>query len=752
MKHLIRTSKRKLLNQLFFGNLIIALSVTVVMGSFLVTTSRRYIRNKFLSYNEAQLEQFSIHLENYFDRILKLPLSVNVQNKNIQNLFSLAYSGNYIDFNQSFNDFITLYADCDYIDSIWIYDGKDYVIDTKSGLRKTSVFESWERVGNMMNEAKKNYVYMVPYVSNPHESESALNVVSVVTPLRLSDAEYNDGCVVINVNMSVIMDNIYHKDDSNSGFYIFDKNSNTLISEQGNMSFSNDMQSIMLSENDETNFVFKKQKYNVNKEHSKLLPGYIYAFVNSYKDVSHETHSLILNFILTIIILLCVEIFISSWISRYIYHPLSQMFENLDLLFYRDKSDANDNNELSLLGKYMADMQENLNKKKQTISSYIPAMRRNAGHMIVEGEFTCEEEIISSLNDCGVKFGNGPYMTFQFMIDNWLNLLPELTDEELNTAKTAVFALIESETEQHFNCVSDIPFEDRIIIIADTGGLDINKELDVCFKNINDLIRLQMDTTISMVRSKPIDSVADIKQSVAQLQKLSDERFKYGSMSNIREMTCSLSTEKVNNLCIKRSACFMTAVSAGRENDAVSAVDSMIEDLKNMSNDSIRAAIFRFVSDLRAKYGDMPELDDIQCNIGKLIKYSDINELRMRFHNVIKILFSSASSPSNRVSEKIKEYINENYQKELSLQFLSDVFRLSPAYLSTLFKNSHGIGVVDYINKVRIDKAKELLRNSSVPIKDISDKVGFTNYNSFARVFKKTVGISAKDYKHNINL
>ena len=105
----------------------------------------------------------------------------------------------------------------------------------------------------------------------------------------------------------------------------------------------------------------------------------------------------------------------------------------------------------------------------------------------------------------------------------------------------------------------------------------------------------------------------------------------------------------------------------------------------------------------------------------------------------------------DNISSKIKEYIDDNLKEDLSLVALGEQFKLAPSYLSTLFKSAHGIGVLDYINKSRIEKAKYLLKNTNMSIKDISDEVGFMNYNSFARVFKKYAGVSAKDYKHEAN-
>ena len=107
----------------------------------------------------------------------------------------------------------------------------------------------------------------------------------------------------------------------------------------------------------------------------------------------------------------------------------------------------------------------------------------------------------------------------------------------------------------------------------------------------------------------------------------------------------------------------------------------------------------------------------------------------------------AGSETPNTSGKKIKQYIDENYSSDLSLQKLSDIFGLSPAYISNTFKTENNIGFIEYVNKIRIEKAKYLLAHSSMPVNLICENVGFTTYTSFARVFKSIVGMSAKEYR-----
>jgi two-component system response regulator YesN len=68
---------------------------------------------------------------------------------------------------------------------------------------------------------------------------------------------------------------------------------------------------------------------------------------------------------------------------------------------------------------------------------------------------------------------------------------------------------------------------------------------------------------------------------------------------------------------------------------------------------------------------------------------------------------------SEDVIEKLKTYVNRNIQKELSLEFLSSLFYMNRSYLSHLFRQQTGQNFVDYINSIRIEKAKTLLMQTN---------------------------------------
>lgn len=96
---------------------------------------------------------------------------------------------------------------------------------------------------------------------------------------------------------------------------------------------------------------------------------------------------------------------------------------------------------------------------------------------------------------------------------------------------------------------------------------------------------------------------------------------------------------------------------------------------------------------------------------------------------------------------EIAEYIQLNYKQNITLQDISDKFYLNREYVSRKFKQEMNGNVIDYLNRVRIDKSKSLLMNPILRIHEVALLVGYKDEKYFSRVFKKVEGISPKQYR-----
>lgn len=110
-------------------------------------------------------------------------------------------------------------------------------------------------------------------------------------------------------------------------------------------------------------------------------------------------------------------------------------------------------------------------------------------------------------------------------------------------------------------------------------------------------------------------------------------------------------------------------------------------------------------------------------------------------------VINKRAEKSNSIIETAKEYLKQNYTKDLSLDDVSRVVNISPYYFSKLFKEDTGENFIEYLTAMRINKAKELLDTSDCSMKEICAMVGYSDPNYFSRAFKKNVGVTPTEYK-----
>jgi YesN/AraC family two-component response regulator len=98
--------------------------------------------------------------------------------------------------------------------------------------------------------------------------------------------------------------------------------------------------------------------------------------------------------------------------------------------------------------------------------------------------------------------------------------------------------------------------------------------------------------------------------------------------------------------------------------------------------------------------------------------------------------------------DKVINYMLNNINNKITLKELSLLVSLSPTYLSKIFKETTGYSVIEFFNKIKVDKAKELIVDGDKKIKEVSKLLGFSDEFYFSRIFKKVEGISPLDFYH----
>ena len=108
---------------------------------------------------------------------------------------------------------------------------------------------------------------------------------------------------------------------------------------------------------------------------------------------------------------------------------------------------------------------------------------------------------------------------------------------------------------------------------------------------------------------------------------------------------------------------------------------------------------------------------------------------------------NAAGERMAQAAEKIRDYLQKNYMKEISMQEAARQMEYSDAYFCKLFKQCFGQNFTTYLTLLRVNEAKKLLNSPLVNIREVSMKVGYYDSNYFAKVFKRYTGMLPSDYR-----
>ena len=111
------------------------------------------------------------------------------------------------------------------------------------------------------------------------------------------------------------------------------------------------------------------------------------------------------------------------------------------------------------------------------------------------------------------------------------------------------------------------------------------------------------------------------------------------------------------------------------------------------------------------------------------------------------MLLDSKGGSGKGVADRAREYVMQHVMEKITLGDVADHACVSPSYMSKSFKRIMGISLVDYINSMKVEKAKEMMQEGKGDrIADIALSLGFTNIYYFSKVFRKVEGIPPTEY------
>ena len=119
-----------------------------------------------------------------------------------------------------------------------------------------------------------------------------------------------------------------------------------------------------------------------------------------------------------------------------------------------------------------------------------------------------------------------------------------------------------------------------------------------------------------------------------------------------------------------------------------------------------------------------------------------LRSLQKNQHNAIETGLSKTAKRKQQIVNHAIYYLENHHNKEITLELLAEKLFVSPTYLSKIFKEATGVSPINYLIRVRMKHAHNLLEHNQLPIRDVAQAVGYQDAYHFSKLFKKNYGVA----------
>lgn len=370
---------------------------------------------------------------------------------------------------------------------------------------------------------------------------------------------------------------------------------------------------------------------------------------------------------------------------------------------------------------------------------------------LIMGDYASEERAREALAACGIKFKDGHYRSLAFQLC-CLNSERLTQEDRLRAYDCSVDMLKQIVGRSEEILAIPLGIDGFAAIVSEDHDL-LEELLGRAFAMVLKCFGVQLRAGIGPGWTKLSDAADSYRKASQALAKVAGDK----AMARWEEELSRSATLHVLAHSESRRAAVVEALADKAVEKLARIFSEAIADISNPSLAEGEALaiccdlLYPILDTLdeadRILAGPFPESSDGWRQLFKLggrLEY--LRWLNLVRDSVCSSLESSRNRSRNPLVAGVQNYILHNYESRLSLGEVAARFEVSPNYLSGLFKKYGGVGFADYVAKVKIAKAKELILEGKHKIFEVAQMLGFEDAFYFSKVFKRVTGLSPREY------
>lgn len=404
-------------------------------------------------------------------------------------------------------------------------------------------------------------------------------------------------------------------------------------------------------------------------------------------------------------------------------------------------------------------LEEDISLLKKRVEKSFPLLKERYLNRLITGELT--ENISLTLSSVEIELRAKMFSVILIQIDDkteFNKLSIKATEKDIINAYMK--EIIYDSLKTNSNSLIFNSYDGKTVCIFS----DYNEEAVVEFaEKIRAYVKATYGITVSIGLGKAYEGLGNIYKSYEEAKEALEYRFLLGDNSIIPieyiNFSADTSTEKTASI---NASELISAVKSGDKASVRHLLKCFSDEIQNNKGISIvdirldlKQLVSRIILELLQSTARLKDIFSEDYDpYSQIDSYETLQEMcegvESFLNSISSFIIDKRGNKKRSIIEKSLDFINSNYHEyELSINEVSEYISMNTSYYSRLFKQEMGITFTEYINKLRVEKAKMLLKNSVLRVSEISYKIGFKDPFYFSTIFKKYTGVNPTEYRED---
>ncbi len=392
---------------------------------------------------------------------------------------------------------------------------------------------------------------------------------------------------------------------------------------------------------------------------------------------------------------------------------------------------------------------------------------------LLKGRIGSKETMNESLNAYEIKFSSEYFLVATFSIEDPKRVLFQgnVEDEEaINMVYFSIKNIAEGLISEKYKTYTVETDGFIALVVNAEESMDFDQDdfkSDVCclLEKVIDFTKSRLEIVLSVFVSDVHYGLHGIRQAYSETLQIFEYKVLMSEQSTLIKYD-SINEDIANKFNssynLEKERLFVNGIVAGDYKSAREILDDLLLNSLNKNVKSIQLMKCRVFGLINITLNAIGEIrSDLDMNFidgldpaNRLLNSKSIIDLKTQvdfiFDRIMEYYSERASKQTPDWIAQVEDYVKMHFREhDLSISNISNYIGLSVSYLSRVYKKHQGIGLLDYIHKVRLESAKELLK-TKINIKDIAHQVGYLESKALIRAFKKYEGITPGKHKETL--